>query len=107
MKIYPMLFLLSLLFTLSACHTYRYDDDYYNQLPCERDRVGAICFQNDTRKLIKMEVADTKLEIDSYTTRCVDIYEGAQDYKGKQGTKRWKGTLLVYPCEQLFIELDR
>lgn len=98
---------LPLALSLAACNTYRYDDDYYNQLPCERDRVGTVCFQNDTRRLIKMEMDGAKVEIESYTTLCIDVYEGAQEYKGKQGLRRWRGFVEVYPCEQYFVELDR
>lgn len=98
-----------LLFTcllLTSCSTYLYEEDP-NQLPCERDQVGTVCFQNETRKLIKMEIGRSNVEIAAYTTLCVDVYQGEQEFKGKQGTKRWKGWVDVYPCEQYFVELFR
>lgn len=100
------LLLLPAIVLLSACNTYRYDEDF-NQLPCERDQIGTVCFQNDTRKLIKMEIGRTDVRIESYTTLCIDVYQGEQEFKGKQGTKRWKGVVDVFPCEQYFVELDR
>ena len=104
-KVWKLL-MLPLALSFVSCHPYRYDDDNY-AFPCERDRVGTVCFDNDTRKVIKMEIGDTKTEIEGYTTLCVDVYEGDREFKGKQGTKWWKGVVSVYRCEQSFVELDR
>ena len=95
-----------LVFTISSCEVYYQNEEDW-QLPCERDAIGNVCFENDTHRKVKVATGDTEFEVAAYSTICVDMYEGDYGYKVKQGFHRWRGDIFVYPCEQYFVELYR
>lgn len=77
------------------------------QSACERNLTGEICFSNDTKREIKVNIGDTKTVIEAKSTICMDIYEGNYEYKAKQGFKKWESYIDVNRCEQEYVQFKR
>ena len=101
-----LFFALFATFLLSSCSGI-FDRNEILRPPCERHQTGTVCFYNDTRRDIKVDIGDAEIEVEERTTICVDVYEGWHDYRGKQGLKRWRGEVFVPSCSEQYVRLER
>lgn len=77
------------------------------QSACERNQTGEICFSNETKREIKVNIGETKTVVEAHSTICLDMYEGNYEYKAKQGFKKWEEYIEINRCEKDCVTLDR
>lgn len=87
--------------TLGSCKLQR--SLLVNKNPCLRDEVGTVCFQNNTRKRVKLNVGKLKTELRASTTICMDLYEGNYEYKAKQSGQKWENSFWLDRCDELDV----
>jgi hypothetical protein len=75
--------------------------------PCKRFQTGTVCFHNFTKKDVKVNIGDSKTEVQAKTTLCMDLYAGNYEYKAKQGGHKWEEELFVLSCKERQVYLER
>ena len=90
---------------ISSCS---YQKNGFNNLwqpPCKEDRVGTVCFHNDGRKEVKVNIGKTETEVLGGSTICVDIYAGKYEYKAKGSGLKVKDEVQVASCRESHIHV--
>ncbi|MCB0643267.1 MAG: hypothetical protein KDC44_16575 [Phaeodactylibacter sp.] len=93
--------LFALVLVLGSCNFQR--NIFSSKKACEREEVGTLCFQNETRKDVKLSLGKIKTEIRSKTTICFDLYEGSHSFKAKQGGRKWQNEVWLDRCDHKSI----
>jgi hypothetical protein len=93
--------LFGLMVSLGSCNFQK--NLFSGKKACDREEVGTLCFQNETRKDVKLTMGKLKTDIRSKTTICFDLYEGSHEFKAKQGGRKWQNEVWLDRCEEKSI----
>ena len=92
---------------MSSCYQTKRTFDGVFTPNCKQFSIGAICFHNPYRKTAKVEINNSKMEVHAFSTLCMDLYEGAYEYKVKNNGDKWKADIDIRSCREEKIELKK
>lgn len=102
-----LLALLCLYISMSSCYQTKRTFDGVFTPNCKQFSIGSICFHNPYGKTAKVEIKDSKIEVYAFSTLCMDMYEGAYEYKVKNNGNKWEADVDIRSCREEKIELKK
>ena len=102
-----LLAILCLSISFSSCYQSKSVFDGVLTPNCKQFSIGSICFHNPSGKTAKVEIRDSKMEVYAFSTLCMDLYEGAYEYKVKNDEDKWKADVAIRSCREEKIELKK